>query len=160
MLLDKYFDKLKSQDLNIGVYIPNNMKISNEDENGWCKYKLVKSNIDKNKISYIENKYGIKLPKDYIEFISKYDFLDVEIDKYRLIGVNTNYTLDNLFDLFPIKIIKDGYIPLGVIDDLNYIALNVNTGEVVELSYIDYKIIKKISDSLEKFLSTLESKID
>ena len=158
--LDNYYKWLKNKNLNKSVNIPEKMIIGNTlNSDGWAEWQLADSEIEKFDIFRIEEIYKIKLPNVYKEYLMSKQFLDIQIDKYTLFGINTKVSLEKVLDLFPKNIILDGYIPLGQIDDYDYIALNLNNNEVVRLDYDTYVEIEKLSDELEFFLSLLNQKI-
>jgi hypothetical protein len=158
-LVDKYYQVLKNKDLNVSVEVPESMK-EKDKGNEWFSWRPVVSNITNEEIQKVENRYGINLPKEYIEFIKDKQFLDIQVGDYTLFGVNENNSMEKVFSIFPEDIISSGYIPLGQIIDEDFIALETHTGTVVLLSYDDYRLKKVMFSQFGELIDFLNEEID
>ena len=158
-IVDKYYKVLKNKGLNLEVNVPKSMAEKDKGD-GWFTWHPVVSSVDDKEIEEIERKYGIKLPSVYIDFIKNKQFLDIQVGGYTLFGVNENNTLEKLLKIFPENVVSLGYIPLGQINDEDFIALDTNTETVVLLGYDDYKLKKILFENFNDLISDLNKKID
>jgi len=161
MLIDKYYSYLKKEDLNKAIVVPKEMIIKNsEDNEGWVKWEPVQSNVKNSELESLERKYGLHLPKYYIDFIMSKQFLDIQIGNYTLYGINSLNTLDKVALLLPERILKNGFFPIGNIDDTDYIVLDTNNGKVVRLSFEDYKQEEMLNESFVDLLQFLQKLLE
>ncbi len=160
MLIDKYYKYLKDNNLNKVVISPKSMIIENtEDTEGWMKWKTVKSNINDRDIKKLETKFNFLLPEEYLNFIKYKQFMDIQIGKYRIFGVNEFNTLEKIISMFPNNVIALGFIPIGSMNDTDFLALNVKSGEVVSLAYEDYRLKEVLFSSFHEFEIFLSNNI-
>lgn len=158
--LGNYYNKLKENGINKVVVAPESMIVKgSEDDDGWVEWKPVNSNIDKDYINKIEEKYKIKISSEYTNYILNKQFMDIEIEGYKLFGINENNTLEKQIDIFPNNIITYGFIPIGQINDEDFISLNTNTEEIVSLSYDDYSVKKVLYKDFNELIEFLIKKI-
>ena len=158
--LEKYYESIEKKGLNKSVNVPQSMIIDgSEEDDGWVKWKLAESKISKFELFELEEVYKIKLSVEYKNYATCKQFLDVQIGEYTLFGINEHNTLKKIFDLFPQKIISDGYIPIGQINDENFIGLNVNNNQIVELKLKDCSFVKVLFNNFEDFFNYLANMI-
>lgn len=156
--LEEYYNRLKENGINKVVIAPVSMIIENtKDEYGWFEWQPIESNLNRNDIKELMIKY--KLPIKYLEYITKKQFMDIEIDGYKLFGINENNTFEKQIELFPKNIISFGFIPIGQINDEDFIALNVNSKEIVTLSYDNYLMKEVIYSDFNKLIEFLMKKL-
>ena len=160
MLIDKYYKYLKDNNLNRTVVAPDSMTVENsEDDEGWIEWKLSKSVIDDNELKAIKTKYNIELPKEYLDFIKHKQFMDIQIGEYTIYGVNELKTLEKIISIFPADIIALSFIPIGSINDADFLALDAQSGEVVSLTFEDYKLQEVLFRNFHEFEEFLSKKI-
>jgi len=160
MLIDKfldcYYNKLQKKELNKAVLIPNSMLIKgSKDEEGWQKWQPSSSALTDNDIKNVEKVYNIKIPQQYIDYIKNRQFMDIEIEEFTLYGINEINTWQKIIHFLPDEILVKGLLPIGVLNNDNYIALNTKDGSVVELSYDKYKIKNIFAKDFNAFIHSL-----
>jgi hypothetical protein len=152
MLIDKYYSELKNKGINKVVVAPDSMIVENsEDEEGWVEWQLAKTDLDASKIKEIEEKLNITLPKDYVDFISDKQFMNIQLGKYTVYGINELDTLEKVASQFPSEVVTSGYFPIGNIDDGDYLALDCKSGHVLALSIDDFKPREVLFDTFKEF---------
>ena len=158
--LTNYYAWLKNKKLNKGMNIPEKMLVSNTlDKDGWSEWQLVESEISKFDLFKIEEIYKVKLPEVFKEYVMSKQFLDIQIDKYTLFGINTKKSLERILNFFAKNEISNGFIPIGQINDEDFIVLNIKTDEIIIFGYDMYDEKSKLSNSLTEFFSFLDSKL-
>jgi hypothetical protein len=158
--LEKYYNKLVKNGINKVVVAPKSMIIKNsEDEDGWVEWKPALSKVTKEDLNKLGEKYNIKISFQYEEYVLSKQFMDIQLDGYVLFGINENNTIEKQLELFPKNIISFGFMPIGQINDEDFIALNTNNGEVVSLAYDDYSVKKILFKDFDGFIEFLNDKI-
>ncbi len=159
--LENYYNKLVKDEINKVVVAPVSMTVENsKDEDGWVEWKPSDATLNKDDISKIETNYNIKIPEQYSQYILTKQFMDIQIGAYTLFGINEKNTLEEIIDLFPKNIISFGFLPIGQINDEDFIALNYKTGELVRLAYDDYAQKEVIFSEFNEFIKFLNNKIE
>ncbi len=150
--LDCYYKQIKEKGLNKVVTAPSSMIIDNISEDGWYEWKPAPSNID---IAKVKKQYKIKIPSEYKEFIKNRQFMNIEISSFTLYGINEINTLEKNIDLLPSKLINQGFLSIGVLNNENYLVLNTKDNIIIEMSYDDYSIKNNIQNSFYEFIEFL-----
>ena len=152
MLIDDYYQYLKKNGLNKAVTVPEAMTIPNSmDEDGWVEWQPVESNIKLDDIKNIESDFNIKIPKGYIDFILSKQFMDIQINNYTLYGINDINTLKKRIELLPAEVASKSFLPIGTMNNEDYVVLDSKTGNVLQMSFEDYSIVEKLFDSFNEF---------
>ena len=152
-LLDTYYQSLEQKVLNKVVILPQSMMIENsEDEDGWFLWKPTKQYLTAEDLKCVEEKYKLKIPEQYKEYILSMQFMDIQINNTTLYGINEYNSIDKLFSMFPSHILSFGFIPIGQVNDEEFLALNTNSGEVVCLGYDNYELKKVLSKDFFTFI--------
>lgn len=158
--LEKYYNKLVKNGINKVVVAPKSMIIENsEDEDGWVEWKPALSKVTKEDLNKLDEKYNIKISFQYEQYVLSKQFMDIQLDGYVLFGLNENNTIEKQLELFPKNIISFGFVPIGQINDEDFIALNTNNGEVVSLAYDDYSVKEILFKDFDGFIEFLNNKI-
>ena len=156
--LNKYYSDIKTKGLTKDINVPNSMIIQNIDEE-WKEWKPVESSINKYDILKIEETYKITLPEQYKEYICSKQFMDIQINEYTVFGINEINTTENIFKTFPENTLKYGFIPIGQINDEDFIALNCHNENIVSFAYSDYSFKKVLFKDFNEFIEFLMEKI-
>lgn len=96
---------------------PQEMMLTEEDEEGWCEWKLIKGTLLEEDYHKIEKEFNIKLPNSFIEWHKTFYFLGADISILRLPSSNPNLSLaeirDNLSWFVAEKLIPQKLYPFG-----------------------------------------------
>ncbi len=158
--LDKYYQSIEKKGLNKTVVCPPSMMVDEiEDEDGWVKWKLAESKVGRSDIFELEETYKIKFPSEYKEYAQSKQFMDIQIAEYTLFGINEINTIEKNLNVFPKEVISKGYIPIGQINDEDFIVFNFNTKAIETLGYDNFEIKNELFKSMEGLLNQLSGLI-
>lgn len=95
----KFFDAYFNAFSNKTVYtddVPQEMILTEEDEEGWFGWKLIKGTLLEEEYQKVEKEFNIKLPKSFVEWHKEYFFLDADTSILRLPTSNPNLPLEEI----------------------------------------------------------------
>lgn len=131
--------------------IPKNM-IAEGKDNEW---KLVETNITTEEINVLENRFNVKLPETYVEFIKLYyhifDTLEGTLDNYNFeedVVVTIDFfdipsdkslkALEHMWGEFE-ELIELGYIPFADFEDIGPLCIDtIDNNKIVWLDHEEY----------------------
>ncbi len=116
-------------DMLMSPSVPIDMRISEPDEDGWCKWQPVKSTITMHDINTIESAMQTLFPDGYKNLILNYHFLDLDFGDFMLMGSpsdNREYLKRFMLESdISSLLIENNLIPIGVgLDGHSYLVLN------------------------------------
>lgn len=113
---DAYFSVFSNKTV-FTVNTPQEMMLTEEDEEGWFEWKLIKGKLLEEDYHTIENEFNIKFPDSFIEWHKKFYFLDADTSILRLPASNPNLSLaeirDNLNWFVAEQLIPQKLYPFG-----------------------------------------------
>lgn len=98
-LSNKFFDAYFNAFSNKTVFtddVPQEMILTQEDEEGWFGWKLIKGTFREEDYQKVEKEFNIKFPKSFVEWHKEYFFLDVDTSILRLPTSNPNLPLEEI----------------------------------------------------------------
>jgi len=153
-LIKKYYEELKSQNLNKEVNVPEEMQFKKLNT-GWSEWKIGKPFLNEKEVEEFFKKYGLNIPFDYKEYLTCCQFFDIEKNGYRLFGINKRDGLERLVNYTPDKLLKKGYLVIGDYEDYDYLVLNTKNGAIELFDYDNLSKKKEISSSFKEFIELL-----
>lgn len=103
-LITKFFDAYFKTFSNKTVFtdeVPQEMILTEEDDEGWFEWKLIEGTLVEEDYQKVEREFRVEFPKSFINWHSRYYFLDADISILRLPTSNPN---------LPLEEIKKGFI--------------------------------------------------
>lgn len=98
-LSNKFFDAYFNAFSNKTVFtddVPQEMILTEEDEEGWFGWKLIKGTLREEDYQKVEKEFNIKFPKSFVEWHKEYFFLDADTSILRLPTSNPNLPLEEI----------------------------------------------------------------
>ncbi len=96
---------------------PAEMMLTEEDEDGWFDWKLIKGTLDDKDYQQLEKEFNIQLPKSFIDWHKEFFFLGADTSLLRLPVSNPNQPLKDLRGqmswFIPEQIIPHKLYPFG-----------------------------------------------
>jgi hypothetical protein len=78
--------------------VPKEMMLTEEDEEGWFGWKLIKGTLNEDDYQKVEKEFNVNFPKSFVEWHKEYYFLDADTSIIRLPTSNPNLPLEELRD--------------------------------------------------------------
>jgi len=104
--LDKRYNSMDDMALMMPD-VPEEMRVGEVDEDGWCKWKMIPSTVTESDFEIIENEWGVKFPLMLKAYFKVY-FHYFEENVGRVPSKKPFYSLDNAYN--PV-LIRCGYLP-------------------------------------------------